>query len=90
MAPLYYFIDGHLVAFKDGLNPAVRQVAYPAGNLMPRGYVSCVLPEIDALDSAAYKDMGASLFVAVAHLPVFACCCSFKKCSRRKMGVELR
>lgn len=64
IAPLYYFVDVHFLTFKDSLHPPVGQVAHPASDLVPLGHLFCVLPKIDALDPAAYKDMGTGLFTA--------------------------
>lgn len=68
MAPFDDFVDSYLITFKDGLHASVRQVAHPAIDFVPHGHLLCVLPEVDALDPAAYKDVSAGVFAA--HFPV--------------------
>lgn len=58
-APVYHFTHGRVVAFDYCLHAAVRQVTHPARDAMLFCSQLRVLPEIDALDLAGHKDMGA-------------------------------
>jgi len=68
VAPFDDFVDSYLITFKDCFHASVRQVAHPSSDFMSRGHMLCVLPEVDALDPAAYKDVSAGL--SAAHFSV--------------------